>query len=135
MAVYDPGLVKASLGAVILDGFAEGDMIEVEPLGDGTKVTVGTAGEHAFTRSYNKSAKVTCSIMETSKTNALLTTHMQAGNPALPFGLASLSTGAVHIAGEAMLERTPGTTYNGDVPVRKWVIMVALLDQAVAGSV
>lgn len=133
-SVYDPGLVKASLGGIVFDGFAEGDMIDVEMLGDGTKVQVGTTGESAFTRSYNRSAKLTFSIMETSKVNAALTLYWQGGNPSKPFGLASLSTGAVLASGAGMLERVPGVTYSNEVPVRKWVVMIAALDQAIAGA-
>lgn len=130
--VYDPANTKLVWGAIGISGFAEGTMIEVEPGGEGNKVQVGTAGEAAYVKDRNRSAKVKFRVMETARAVMVqLSAAYQIGNIPAPLGIIDLSTGMKGGAASAMLERWPGVTKDNGVPVREFVLVCAIYEEVV----
>ena len=130
MQTYDPGLVKATFGPILLGGYAEGDMIQVNHLGEGNRAGVGTAGEAAYVKDYDQRAEVVFRLMATSPVNALLSGYLQSGNVPVPLIITSLSTGTLHASGDAIIKRQPDVSYSNGVPVREWTFVVAKLETA-----
>lgn len=128
MTTYDPGKVFMMWGPIPISGFAAGSMVNVQHQGEGVKAETGTAGETAFVESYDKRGTVTIRLMATSPINAILSAAYQAGNLPVFLAITSLSTAAVHAAGEAKIQRPPDTDYGAEVPVREWVFIVPKLD-------
>lgn len=129
MAVYIPSAMAFTFGPVPITGFAEGSMIEITPIGDGTKVIQGTQGETCFIKTSNKRAEITFRLMENAFANSALAAYVNTVDVPIPVFLSSLSTGAVAVAGVGGLERVPGVTYDGNVPVRAWKILCPHLEQ------
>lgn len=125
---YDPGLVLAQFGVITLSGFAEGEMIEVEFLGEGTGVAVGTGGEAAYVENHNRSAKIKARLMATSPINIALSAHYLASNLPAPFVITSLSTLEVLAAGDAKITKMPNSSFGAEVPVREWEWVCAQLE-------
>ena len=125
---YNPTQVMLTYGVLPVSGYADGSMIQVSPVGDGTKSQVGTAGEAVIVRTPNKQHEVTIRLFETSPVNAALALLFNAGNPLLPLTLVSLSTGAFMGAGSGCLERIPGVTYEAGAPVREWKVICPEFD-------
>lgn len=130
MTTYDPTRVSLIWGILPITGFADGTMIQVSPQGDGVRAVTGTAGETAFIETPNRQHEVMFRLFETAPSNVALTLLFEAGNVPAPMAIASLSTGAATAAGAAKLERIPGTTYDNNVPVREWKLIVPKLATA-----
>lgn len=125
---YDPTLNKFVYGVLPVSGYADGSMIQINPVGDGVKAVTGTAGETAFIETPNRQHEIMFRLFETSPFNAALALAFNAGNPPVPITVISLSTGATMAAGAGKLERIPGVTYDNNVPVREWKVVVPKLD-------
>lgn len=132
MATYDPQLVSLVWGAIQMSGYAEGSMIAATMTGDKNKVQVGSAGATCFAKTANRAGEVTFRLFETSPLNAALSAAYDAGNVEVPMTLASLSTGAKMHGGNAILADKPGTTYDNNVPVREWKLIVDNMDSQFA---
>lgn len=133
MGEWDPKRLTLMFGPLEVGGYADGEMIKIEYLGEGDKWAVGTAGEVARVRSYDKRAKVTARIMGTRKdVNAALVAHFAAGNPLLPVIVNSVSTGSVHASGEGCLAKPPDETFGPEVPVREYEFMVGIMSNVVS---
>mgnify|MGYP001559136436 FL=1 len=128
MATYDPTRVHLIYGILPITGFAEGSMITLSPQGDGVRAVTGTAGETAFIETPNRQHEVTFRLFETAPSNVALMLLFQAGNVPVPLAINSMSTGATMLAAAAKLERIPGTTYDKDVPVREWKLVIPKLE-------
>lgn len=122
---YDPTRTKMTWGVLPISGYADGSMIQVNPIGDGVRGVTGTAGETAFIETPNRQHEVTFRLFETAQIiNAALMALFNAGNLPAPVTIASLSTGKIFVSGAAKLERIPGTTYDNNVPVLEWKLIV-----------
>lgn len=135
-ATYDPTRVSLVWGLLPITGFADGTMINVTPQGDGVRAITGTAGETAFIETPNRQHEVEFRLMETAggtplATNTALVALFEAGNLPAPMTLTSVSTGATMAAGAAKLERVPGTTYDNNMPVRAWKLIIPKMGTAI----
>lgn len=129
MASYNPAQILLLFGVIPISGFADGSMIEVVPVGPGTKVVQGTQGETTFIKTSNRQVEVNFRLFESAFSNVALSAYYNTLDVPVPVILVSLSTGAVAAAGAGSLERIPGTTYDGNVPVRDWKIICPVFDQ------
>jgi hypothetical protein len=127
MSTYDPQRLNLIWGVIAISGYADGSMVQISPQGDGVRAITGTAGETAFIETPNRQHEVMFRLMETSPINGALMLLFEAGNVPAPLSLTSLSTGAGMIADAAKLERIPGVTYDNNVPVREWKLIVPKL--------
>ena len=84
---FDPGAVIMQFGPLLIQGFAEGDMIRVEPRSEGDTLAVGSGGETARVKSRDKSATVTAILMDTHPINIALIAYHNLGNVAAPLSV------------------------------------------------
>lgn len=118
---FDPGAVIMQFGALLIQGFAEGDMIRVEPRSEGDTLAVGSGGETARVKSRDKSATVTAILMDTHPINIALIAYHNLGNVAAPLSVSDPARPRTAVCPDAFLTRIPGVTYSNGVPVREWV--------------
>ena len=128
-STYDPTKVKLFYGVLPVSGYADGSMIDVRPMGEGVTILTGTAGETCFIDTKNKKHEMMFRLFNTARLpNAALEALFNAGNLPLPVAILSLSTGELIVSGNAKIERIPGTTYDNNVPVREWKLMIPSLE-------
>lgn len=131
---YSPKDVKVQCGLFPIEGIAQ-EGVEVRWLGTGAEAYVGVTGSGAVVEDANRAGEVTVTLMATSLTNALLSAQFLAGNPYVPFGVISLSTGGEHVSGAAKIKRIPDVTYAAGMPVLPWVFVLPEMLAVLAGSV
>ena len=128
MSVYDPKKVVVTWGPLILDGFAEGDMVSVAWQGDGAQATVGTGGEACTTISHDDRAEVAVSLMRTGAGQNTLAALMASYNfergLALPFAIASVDTGEVFVAGSAVIKKPPEASLGNEAPTAEVMFVI-----------
>lgn len=131
MAVYDPQKVSLIWDTIDISGFAEGSMIQVNMLGDGASSKTGTGGFTSFVYSADRRAEIMFRLMEDAPSNFKLQSAYDpsvGGNAPKAVTVARVGSGIKMHAGEGVLERVPGVTYDNGVPVREWKLMVDALE-------
>lgn len=117
MSTYDPKNVIMNFGlALRIQGFASGSMIAVRYTDEGARSYVGTTGEAVGVKSYQRSAEITVRLMATGagrRTLAVLLTHFNAGNVALPLAIVSRDTGEALVCPQALIKQYPGAEFGG----------------------
>lgn len=123
---YDPKNVKLVFGAVLVEGFAEGSMINVEYNGDLFTLQVGSDGESSRSKTNNNSARLTIQLMPGAAANiglgAALSADKAAGAGIFPLQLTDLSTGTTFIAENAWVVRDPGYDFQTEAQPREWIL-------------
>lgn len=69
---YDPKLVVVSWGPVLFSGFADGTFINAVRNNQGSNLAIGSTGDGARAISNDKSGLVTLTLLQTAKTNGLM---------------------------------------------------------------
>lgn len=139
MSNFDPKLVNMTWGPLLLDGYAQGEMISVSFQGDGNKAEVGTGGEAVTIVSHDDRAEITVRLLRTgagrNTLSALLSSYNVARGLALPLGIASIDTGEVMASGRAVLKKPPDLAYSNEAPVAEVVFVCERLTYQVAPDV
>ena len=124
--VYDPKKVSALLSGVPLTGWADGDMITVEPVTkENMKSHCGTDGFVSFTKVNDDRAMITLRLKPTSPSNIALEALLR--SPALfPFGLINKSGGA-YIGGatECAISEKPTVKFGAEEQMKEWKVIAA----------
>ncbi len=125
---YDPNEVTIVVGAILVDGFADGTFVSVEWDEDAFTKTIGAGGEVCRARSNNNGASVTLTLLQSSAANDLLSALHNAdklspgGDGIVPFIMKD-GTGRTVISAEKCWVRKPATvTYGREVENREWTI-------------
>jgi len=125
---YDPKGIIAIFSGIPIQGFAAGTFLSVEQNEDSFALTVGADGEGCRSKTNNRSAKATFTLMQSSLTNDLLSAlHNVDLNSPLGDGIGPLLikdiSGTTLIAAEkAWIVRQANSTYSRDPESREWVI-------------
>lgn len=132
---YDADQIAIDLGGIKIDsGFAEDSMIKIEPDEKAFTYTVGVDGSVTRSKTKNKVAKITISLMQSSYVNdqlsALYTLDINAPNGAgvAPFLLRDINGTTLCAGAHAWIEKTPDQEFARDAKVREWPIICADLN-------
>lgn len=136
---YDPNTVQVSLGGVLLEGFADGTMIEVEPASDDYEAKVGTKGDVGVARIYNPLATVKIRFLQTSSANDQLSTLRNSSRAATAIGFASAfsvrdASGTTKVQGTAWIMKRPTTTLSNTVEAREWTLQIRESSSFIGGN-
>lgn len=132
MAVYDPREVTLRIAGLVVDGYASGEKITLNMLGEGSRAEVGSDGEPVLVVSHDRRAELTFRLYATgagrSTCSALMTAYNTAPEVAVPVTLTSNSTGENLVALQALIKRYPNVVYGGDTaPVREFTMVMGRL--------
>jgi hypothetical protein len=136
---YSPGSVDVSLGGRVIEGFADGTMVDVEFPSDDYERKVGTKGDVGIARIYDPTATVTIRLLQTSPTNDALSALRDAGMSATSAGFASAlsirdTSGTTILQGKAWIQKRPNVTLSNTVEAREWVLGVVVSQATVGGN-
>lgn len=136
---YDPKNVKLVFGVVLVEGFAEGSMVNVQYNADRFTLQSGSDGESSRSASNNNSARITVNLMPGAASNiglgAALTADKATGAGIFPLALTDLSTGTTFIAKDAWIVRDPGYDYQTEAQSREWIFETDNLDSVYGAAV
>jgi hypothetical protein len=136
---YDPNQVQVSLGGVLLEGFADGTMIEVEPASDDYESKVGTKGDVGVARIYNPLSTVKIRFLQTSTANDQLSTLRNSSRAAAASGFASAfsmrdASGTTKVQGTAWIQKRPTATMSNTIEAREWTLTVRETSAFIGGN-
>lgn len=125
---YNPDRITMILGKIIIDGFADGQFVEVEMNNDAYALTMGTDGDGTRAKSNDRSGTVTFNLMMSSdKNDALSALHnldlnSPGGDGVVPLLIKDLEGRTLITAERAWIRRFPTVTYDRGTTTRDWVI-------------
>lgn len=131
---FDPLRVIATIGPVLLTGFADGEAITIERDADAETPSVGVDGDVVRVRSANKVARVTVRLQGGSPANLALRAMRALNNPLVPgadqgaFMMTDLNTGTRVFSNTAWISKEPLPSLGADAPVYEWEITCASLE-------
>jgi hypothetical protein len=135
---YNAGEVSIVLGSIIFEGFADGTFVTVARDNPSFNSIVGSDGEGARAKSNDRSGTITCTLLQTSATNALLSEVIRqdelSGSGVLPLMVKDGSGLSVAEAETAWLEKPADAEYAREITNREWVIKTDNLNQFVGGN-
>jgi len=140
LATYIPDQVVVTVAGITLEGFGESSIIRIEPADDAWKAKVGVDGQVSRSRSNNRMARVTVTLMATSKSNAALSAlyNLDRNSPngagVGAFQVRDLQGMSLNRADECWIARLPTVEYGGEVSEREWQFDVAELEFGEAGN-
>jgi len=122
---YDPKKVVITFGGVPIQGFADGDFIEIAADdADGFKKQVGADGEVARAQSNNNTHNVTITLMQSSLSNPYLSnirnTDKLLGKSCLPLSITDINGGSLHFWPQAWIKGDPTWGYGKELKERQW---------------
>lgn len=126
MATYDPKLVQASHGSVILADFAEGTFIEVSQTNEAFELKQGAAGASEWVNKNMDMYDIKFTLLQTSPVNDLLSAALESDKStnagALPFMLKDAGPGGTTLVsfGEARIVKAPNAAYGDSTIGREW---------------
>lgn len=133
VTTYDPARVLASIGPVMLSGFADGEAITVERAADDETAVAGVDGDVTRVKSAARLATVTVRLMGGSPANVGLRAMRALANPLVPsadqgaFMLKDLNTGVMLVADTAWVSQEPLPSLSQEAPVMEWKLTCAFL--------
>lgn len=139
MSSYDPKKVIILWGPLLLDGFAEGSMIQVSRPGEGAQAFVGTGGEAVTVVDHDDRAEVTVNLMRTGAGRNTLAALMASYNLdrglALPLAITSIDTGEALATGRAVLKKQPDLDFSNEAPSAEIMFVCERMDYQLAPDV
>ena len=128
LRTYDPDDVTLVAFGIPISGFADGTFVSVEFNEDSFTLAVGTDGDACRSKTSNKSAKMTMTLMQSSWTNDLLSAvHASdiltpSGDGIGPFLMKDNSGRTLFAAEKCWITKMPTTTFSREVESREWVL-------------
>ncbi len=136
---YSPSDVTVSFLEANVVGFAEGTFIEIERNEATFTEYVGSLGEVCHTRSLNRTAKVTLTLMQTSPSNDLLALYAKldegSGNRFGPFMMKDTNGATVCLAPETRISGQPKVERGKESGTVVWSFIAAHMVMWAGGNV
>lgn len=136
---YDPKKVTIALGAHVAEGFSDGTFISVSRNSQTWTVTSGASGEHARSKSNDRTATVELTLMQTSKTNDFLSAQMlldegptNAGK--FTFGMIDANGTTVLATVEMWVQQPPTVENAKELSDRTWTLECGDMEFFVGGT-
>lgn len=139
MRTYDVKAYDLIIGDHLVCGFGEGASIEISADSDLFSDVVGIDGKVTRTRSHDRRATLTLTLMASSDSNEVLSDIFKAdrdgvnGEGVFPVSLVNREGGDLFVADEAYIARAPDLSLDATVGERVWTIRLSNLDQCHAG--
>lgn len=135
---YNPKKNIVIYGGRQLTGFAEDDMVEIKPLGDGMQIYSGADGEVARSIDPNQTYEITISLSTASKSNDYLSSCFNkdraTGNNMLPLIVKDLSGSTLFFAKQAWVQNFPDAKKGREVDSQEWVFNTGQVDNPIIGG-
>lgn len=131
LRLYHPDEIFCSLAGIPISGYADGEMIRIEPEGPAFDDVVGTDGEVTRSKTNDDRHTVTIRLMQSSPVNDLLSTlHLLDKNAPGGVGVGVFvcrdkQGTTLHSAEKAWISKSPDSSFDRIPTVREWIIRVA----------
>jgi hypothetical protein len=140
LTLYDPDLVTVAFGPIIVDGYADGEFVAIEPASEIFTRYAGTDGKITRSKQLRRDATITFTLASSSATNDALTAvaelDRRAPNGAgiLPLFIRDNGGRALYTAAQAWIEALPSVTFDRQATPRAWVLACADLIRVDGGN-
>lgn len=135
---YNPKRYVISFGGHTLTGFADGTFVSVQKAADDFTKVVGADGEVARSASADESATVTLTLLQTSRSNDVLSAFRREDKLTnlgkKPLLIKDLNGTTVASAAEAWIARGPNIENAKEISPRVWVIDCSHLFEHIGGN-
>jgi len=135
---FDPALVIFTFRGITLQGYIDGTFISAERSEDAYETVVGAGGDVTRVRNRNRMGTVTCTLLQASPTNDLLSAValedelFNTGDG--PLLLKDLNGTSLAQAANAWIQKLPNLEYADTATGREWVFACAELEMNVGGN-
>lgn len=140
LTIYDADQVTVAFGPILLDGFADGEFVSIEPAAEVFTRYVGTDGKVTRSKTLRRDATVTINLAQSSAGNdALSLVHIldrDAPNGAgiHPLYIRDRSGRSLFTAAQSWIEAVPTASFDREAGTRTWVIACAKLERIDGGN-
>lgn len=138
LKTFDFKQVSTIFGGRILQGFADGEVISVEPQSDDFTEFVGADGEVTRSKSNNNLHLVTIRLSQTSDSNDILMGFSIADKKSnagvVPFLIKDQNGRSLISAEQAYIKRRPNMGMGVETGTREWIIALPDPDFFVGGN-
>lgn len=136
---YDPRKVTITVGGSIIEGFADGTFVTVSRNNQTWTTASGASGEHARSKSNDRSGTVELTLMQTSASNDVLSAFMQLDESNLnagkfPFSLTDANGNTLIAAVEMWVQQPPSVEYGKELGDRVWTLEAGDIKMFVGGT-
>lgn len=115
-------------GIPISGGYGDADVIKIERSGPLFTTKMGADGDVTRSKSFNKHAKITLYLMQSSTANALLSAQANLdfasdnGAGVGPLAIADLGGATLYAAPKSWIAEAPSPTFSREAEVREWIV-------------
>jgi hypothetical protein len=140
LKTYDPSLVDVIFAGRRIDGFGEDTFIEITKEAPAWSDKVGVDGEVTRSKSLDRRATITITLMQTSEANAWLSSTYKSDRNASngagvgAFRLADRSGNTVFESARTWIQEEPDPSFGREAGERVWVLRAATLETNHDGS-
>src|ERR1035437_9000029 len=130
---YDPALLVVVVNGILMSGFAENSVVDVERINGMFSLQMGADGTSTRSKSNDKSGRITLHLMQTSASNdimslfALIDETIDSGGK-FPVMIKDLGGRALHSSDEAWVVGMPKSGNTNKAGPREWMIETGNLD-------
>lgn len=140
VATYDANQVTMILAGLPLKGLAPDTFINIEQDEDSFSLQIGAAGEGARSKSNNRSATITATLLQTSASNDLLSAlhnldiNSPNGDSIGPWLLKDNSGRTIINAAKAWIQKPPPVDYARESGTREWTFRTEKIEWGLIGG-
>jgi hypothetical protein len=139
--VYDADQVSVNIAGIpVTGGYADGEFLRIEFEGDAFTDVAGTDGEVTRSKTNDRRATATLSLMQTADANNLLAglAELDRNSPngagVGAFLVRDRQGTAIYEASECWIQKTPDATFDREATPREWVVRIASLIDFTGGT-
>lgn len=140
LKTYDAGEVAVIFAGSPITGGADGDFVSIEQNEDSFALVMGSDGEGARSKSNNRSARITITVLSTSAANAFLSAlhntdiRTANGDGIAPLLIKDNSGFSLYTADKAWIVKPPTAAFSREIGTREWVLETHDLINNTAGN-
>ena len=140
MHTYSADEVIITFGPIILSGLADGTFVTVEQNEDSFTLMVGSDGDACRSKSNNRSGRVTCTLLQSSGVNDLLSAihnldiNSTGGDGINPILVKDNSGRTLHVAEKAWITKPASSSFARETESREWVFESDNMQHFIGGN-
>lgn len=127
-----------TFGPVVMSEFGQDSLVTVEMNEDLFTLQMGADGRGVRSKTSNRSARITVTLMQSSASNDLLSAiaqlDSQSNEGVFPLMIKDGSGRSIHTAESAWITRAPTAEYGREAGEREWIFETDRLDSFVGGN-